>query len=230
MSLPCRTMGAGPESGGEYKDMARYTEAYCRLCRRNGTKLMLKGERCFTDKCAMDRRSGPPGAHAGGRRRSKQSERGAQLMEKQKAKHTYGMYERQFRRFFDEATRMSGITGKNLLVLLESRLDNVVFRLGFADSRSQARQLVRHGHIKLNGHRNNVPSCLVKAGDIIEWRKASTRQEYYKTLVAKIEDKNIPAWLSLDKSSMSGKVLKLPGIDEIRTNFNEKAIVEWYSR
>lgn len=210
--------------------MARYIEAYCRICRRNGTKLMLKGERCFTEKCAMDRRSGPPGAHAGGRRRSKQSERGAQLMEKQKAKHSYGMYERQFKRFFDEATRMPGITGENLLNLLERRLDNVVFRLGFGDSRSQARQIVRHGHIKLNGRRTNVPSCLVKAGDVIEWRKESTKNEYYKTLVEKIEDKDVPAWLSLDKGSMSGKVLTLPASGEIRTNFDEKAIVEWYSR
>jgi len=175
-------MDADLGSAGEYKDMARYIEAYCRICRRNGTKLMLKGERCFTEKCAMDRRSGPPGAHAGSRRRSKQSERGAQLMEKQKAKHSYGMYERQFKRFFEEATRMPGITGDNLLNLLERRLDNVVFRLGFGDSRSQARQLVRHGHIKLNGRRNNVPSCLVKAGDIIEWRKESTKTEYYKHL------------------------------------------------
>lgn len=210
--------------------MARYIEAYCRICRRNGTKLMLKGERCFTEKCAMDRRSGPPGAHAGSRRRSKQSERGAQLMEKQKAKHSYGIYERQFRRFFDEATRMPGITGENLLSLLERRLDNVVFRLGFGDSRSQARQIVRHGHIKLNGRRTNVPSCLVKAGDVIEWRKESTKNEYYKTLVEKIEDKDVPAWLSLDKGSMSGKVLTLPTSGEIRTNFDEKAIVEWYSR
>lgn len=210
--------------------MARYIEAYCRICRRNGTKLMLKGERCFTEKCAMDRRSGPPGAHAGGKRRAKQSERGVQLMEKQKAKHTYGMYERQFRRFFDEATRMPGITGENLLSLLERRLDNVVFRLGFGDSRSQARQIVRHGHIMLNGRRTNVPSCLVKAGDVIEWRKESTKNEYYKTLVEKIEDKDVPAWLSLDKGSMSGKVLALPTIGEIRTNFDEKAIVEWYSR
>ena len=210
--------------------MARYIEAYCRICRRNGTKLMLKGERCFTEKCAMDRRSGPPGAHAGGKRRSKQSERGAQLMEKQKAKRSYGMYERQFRRFFDEASRMPGITGENLLNLLERRLDNVIFRLGFGDSRSQSRQIVRHGHIKLNGRRTNVPSCLVKAGDVIEWRKESTKNEYYKTLVEKIEDKDVPSWLSLDKGSMSGKVLTLPASGEIRTNFDEKAIVEWYSR
>lgn len=210
--------------------MARYIEAYCRICRRNGTKLMLKGERCFTEKCAMDRRSGPPGAHAGGKRRAKQSERGAQLMEKQKARHSYGMFERQFKRIFDEAARLPGITGENLLILLERRLDNVVFRLGFGDSRSQSRQIVRHGHIRLNGRRTNVPSCLVKAGDVIEWRKESTKNEYYKILVEKIEDKDIPSWLTLDKGSMSGKVMSLPASGEIRTNFDEKAIVEWYSR
>jgi small subunit ribosomal protein S4 len=214
--------------------MARYIDAYCRICRRNGTKLMLKGARCFTEKCALDRRSGPPGVHSGGKgtgkRRSKQSERGAQLMEKQKARHSYGMFEKQFRRFFDEAARMPGITGENLLILLERRLDNVIFRLGFGDSRSQTRQIVRHGHIKLNGRKTNVPSCLVKAGDVIEWRKESTKSEYYKILIEKIEDKDVPTWLSLDKGSMSGKVVSLPGTGEIRTNFDEKAIVEWYSR
>jgi small subunit ribosomal protein S4 len=212
--------------------MARYTEAYCRLCRRTGTKLMLKGQRCFGEKCAIERRNTPPGPHSSGRgkRRSKVSDHGIQLMEKQKAKYTYGTYERQFRRFFDEASRLPGIKGSNLLALLERRLDNVVFRLGFADSRSQARQIVRHGHIKLNGRKTNVPSCLVKADDIIEWRKESTKSEYYKILVEKIEDKNIPAWLSLEKESMVGKVLALPAAQEIRTNFNEKAIVEFYSR
>jgi len=210
--------------------MARYTEAYCRLCRRTGTKLMLKGERCFTEKCALDRRNTPPGPHSGGRRRRKVSDRGLQLMEKQKAKYSYGVMERQFRRFFEEASRMPGITGENLLALLERRLDNVVFRLGFADSRSQARQIVRHGHFRLNGRKTNVPSCLVKAGDLIEWRKESTKSEYYKILVEKIEDKDIPSWLSLDKASMIGNVLTLPTREEIRTNFNEKAIVEYYSR
>jgi len=151
-------------------------------------------------------------------------------MEKQKAKYSYGVMERQFRRFFEEASRMPGITGENLLALLERRLDNVVFRLGFADSRSQARQIVRHGHFKLNGRKTNVPSCLVKAGDLIEWRKESTKSEYYKILVEKIEDKDIPSWLSLDKASMIGNVLSLPTREEIRTNFNEKAIVEYYSR
>jgi len=210
--------------------MARYIEAYCRICRRNGTKLMLKGERCFTEKCAMERRSGPPGVHGASKRRAKQSERGIQLIEKQKAKYTYGMFERQFRRFFNEAARMPGITGENLLILLERRLDNVVFRLGFADSRSQARQLVRHGHIKLNGRKTNIPSCLVKAGDIVEWRKESTKTEYYKTLIEKIEDKDIPEWLELDKNTLLGRVLRLPAGEEIKTNFDEKAIVEWYSR
>ena len=213
-------------------EMARYIEAYCRLCRRTGTKLMLKGERCFTEKCALERRNTPPGPHGTGRgkRRSKVSDRGLQLMEKQKAKYTYGTFERQFRRFFGEASRMQGVTGANLLVLLERRLDNVVFRLGFADSRSQARQIVRHGHIKLNGRRTDVPSCLVKAGDLVEWRKESSKSEYYKVLVEKIEDKDVPSWLSLDKGNMTGKIISLPGVDEIKTNFNEKAIVEWYSR
>jgi small subunit ribosomal protein S4 len=212
--------------------MARYIEPYCRLCRRTGGKLMLKGERCFSEKCAIERRNTPPGPHGTGRgkRRAKVSERGLQLMEKQKAKYTYGTFERQFRRFFDEASRMQGITGANLLVLLERRLDNVVFRLGFADSRSQARQVVRHGHIRLNGHRTDVPSCLVKAGDMVEWRKESTKSEFYKVLVEKIEDKDVPAWLSLDKANMAGKVMSLPAAEEIKTNFNEKAIVEWYSR
>jgi len=193
---------------------------------------MLKGERCFTEKCALERRNTPPGPHANtkGKRRKKVSDRGIQLMEKQKAKYTYGTLERQFKRFFGEASRMSGITGVNLLVLLERRLDNVVFRLGFADSRSQARQIVRHGHVRLNGHRTDIPSCLVKAGDLVEWRKESAKNEYYKVLVEKIEDKNVPAWLSLDKGNMTGKVISLPGADEIKTNFDEKAIVEWYSR
>jgi len=193
---------------------------------------MLKGERCFTGKCALERRNTPPGPHATGKgkRRAKVSELGLQLMEKQKAKYTYGMLEKQFRRFFGEASRMSGMKGANLLVLLERRLDNVVFRLGFADSHSQARQIVRHGHIRLNGRRTDVPSCLVKAGDLIEWRKESAKNEYYKVLVEKIEDKNVPAWLSLDKANMSGTVISLPGVVDIKTNFNEQAIVEWYSR
>ena len=211
--------------------MARYIEAYCRLCRRTGTKLMLKGERCFTAKCALERRDTPPGPHASGRkRRPKVTELGMQLMEKQKAKYTYGTLERQFHRFFEEASRAQGITGENLVVLLERRLDNVVFRLGFADSRSQARQVVRHGHIRLNGRRTDVPSCLVKMGDVIEWRKESAQNEYYKTLIEKIEDKDVPAWLSLEKENMTGRVLSLPASGEIKTNFNEKAIVEFYSR
>ena len=210
--------------------MARYTEANCRLCRRTGTKLMLKGERCFSEKCALDRRNNPPGPHVGGRRRRKLSDRGIQLMEKQKAKYTYGMLERQFRRFFTEASRMQGITGENLICLLEKRLDNVVFRLGFADSRSQARQIIRHGHLKLNGRKTDIPSCMVKAGDTISWRKESTKNEYYKVLVETIEDKNVPEWLSLNKANMIGRVVALPPVQEMTTNFDEKAIVEYYSR
>jgi small subunit ribosomal protein S4 len=210
--------------------MARYIDAYCRLCRRTGTKLMLKGERCFTEKCALERRNIPPGFHSTGKRRGKISDRGAQLTEKQKAKYTYGLLERQFRRFFEEAGRMPGITGENLLILLERRLDNVVFRLGFADSRSQARQIVRHGHFKLNGRKTNIPSCLVKLGDVIEWRKESTKSEYYKILVERIEDKDVPIWLSLDKGNMVGKAISLPSREDIKTNFDEKAIVEYYSR
>lgn len=210
--------------------MARYSAASCRLCRRTGTKLMLKGERCFTEKCALERRNVPPGFHSAGKRRSKISDRGAQLMEKQKAKYTYGLLERQFRHLFEEAGRMPGITGENLLVLLERRLDNVVFRLGFADSRSQARQIVRHGHLKLNGRKTDIPSCLVKPGDVIQWRKESTKSEYYKVLVEKIEDSNMPAWLSVDKENMIGRVISLPLPEDIKINFNEKAIVEYYSR
>ena len=210
--------------------MARYIDAYCRLCRRTGTKLMLKGERCFTEKCALERRNVPPGFHSTGKRRGKISDRGAQLLEKQKARYTYGLLERQFRRFFEEAGRMPGIIGENLLVLLEKRLDNVIFRLGFADSRSQARQIVRHGHFRLNGRKTNIPSCLVKPGDVIEWRKASTKSEYYKIFVERIEDKDVPVWLSLDKESMVGRVVSLPSREDIKTNFDEKAIVEYYSR
>ena len=210
--------------------MARYTEAVCRLCRRVGDKLMLKGERCFTSKCAMERRSVPPGYRSTSRRPGKKSDRGLQLLEKQKARYTYGILERQFRKFFAEAERIPGITGENLLVLLERRLDNVVYRLGFASSRSQARQLVRHGHFLLNGRKTDIPSCLVRAGDIIAWREGSTRTEYYKRLVEEIDDKVIPGWLNLDRQKLVGRVLALPTSGDIEVKFDEKAIVEYYSR
>jgi small subunit ribosomal protein S4 len=208
--------------------MARYTDAVCRLCRRSGEKLMLKGERCFGPKCAIERRAKPPGQQPMRRRRL--SDRGVQLREKQKARYSYGVLERQFRRFFSQAERQAGITGENLLVLLERRLDNVVYRLGFADSRAQARQLVQHGHILLNGRKNNKPSALVKEGDTISWKESSTRSEYYKQLLASIESKVIPNWLSLDMEKLTGRVISLPIPDEIEAKVEWQSIVEYYSR
>jgi small subunit ribosomal protein S4 len=210
--------------------MARYTGPVCRLCRRFGEKLMLKGERCSTPKCPLEKRNTHPGEHSSARRRGRISERGLQLREKQKVRFSYGVLERQFRRVFAEAKESPGATGENLLILLERRLDNVVYRLGFADSRAQARQIVRHGHIMVNGRKTNTPSFLVKAGDIIKWREASTKTEYYKRVAEEVEEKVIPSWLSVDKESMTGRVLNLPSKDDIEAGFNEKAIVEYYSR
>jgi len=222
-------MAAVREGGEEYK-MARYTGPVCRLCRRFGDKLMLKGERCSTPKCPLEKRSTPPGRRPVARWRSRISERGIQLREKQKLRFSYGILERQFRRFFAEWKKGSGTTGENLLVLLERRLDNVVYRLGFADSRAQARQIVRHGHIMVNDRKTDIPSFLVKSGDVIKWREASKKTEYYKRVAEEVEEKVIPDWLSLDKESMTGRVLNLPGKDDIELGFNQKAIVEYYSR
>lgn len=222
--------------------MARYIDAKCRLCRRVGDKLMLKGDRCPSSKCAMEPRKkgkdsrdtvqpAPPGQQGGSRKRSKKmSDRGLQLREKQKARHIYGVFERQFRKTFAEAERLEGITGDNLVILMESRLDNIVYRLGFADSRAQARQLVRHGHILVNGRKTDVPSFLVKSGDEISWRAGSTKTEYYKVVVEAIADKVIPAWLQLDAKNMVGKVLALPKREDIEVKFSGKDIVEYYSR
>lgn len=207
--------------------MARYTAAVCRLCRRNGEKLMLKGSKCIT-KCTLDKKPRPPGPPPARRRRI--SDRGNQLREKQKLRYSYGILEKQFRRFFAEAERLPGVTGKNLLVLLERRLDNVTYRLGFADSRAQARQLVQHGHIMLNGHKTDIPSCLVKEGDVINWREASTKTEYYKQLVQDIESKTIAGWLSLDKQKLVGQVSSLPTPDDMEAKFEVAAVVEYYSR
>jgi small subunit ribosomal protein S4 len=209
--------------------MARYTGAVCRLCRRSGEKLLLKGSRCFTPKCAIDKRPKPPGQQTS-RRRRRFSDRALQLREKQKARYTYGTLEKQFRKTFKQSERQAGITGENLLVLLERRLDNVVYRLGFADSRSQARQLVRHGHIVLNGRKTNIPSCLVKEGDTIGWRENSQKSEYYKQLVEDIESKTVLNWLSLDRQNLVGQVLTMPTPEEIDARFDGKAIVEYYSR
>jgi len=207
--------------------MARYTASVCRLCRRSGEKLALKGNRCLTPKCALDRRGKPQGRQ-GSRRRV--SDRAVQLREKQKARYTYGLLEKQFRRLFTQAENQTGITGENLLVLLERRLDNIVYRLGFADSRSQARQLVQHGHIMLNGHKTDIPSCLVKEGDTITWKEISTKTEYYKQLAQNIESKSVLSWLSLDKQNLVGQVLSLPTPDDIDAKFDGKTIVEYYSR
>ena len=208
--------------------MARYTGAVCRLCRRSGEKLFIKGSRCFTPKCGIDKRPKPPGQQPSRRRRF--SDRALPLREKQKARYTYGTLERQFRGIFTRAERQAGITGDNLLVLLERRLDNVVYRLGFADSRSQARQLVQHGHIVLNERKTNIPSCLVKEGDTISWREGSHKTEYYKQLGQTIEAKTVLNWLSLDRQSLVGQVMSLPTPEEIDARFDGKAIVEYYSR
>ena len=207
--------------------MARYTASVCRLCRRSGEKLALKGSRCLTPKCALDRRSKPTGRRVSRRRLS---DRAVQLREKQKARYTYGILEKQFRRLFAQAEKQPGITGKNLLVLLERRLDNIVYRLGFADSRSQARQLVQHGHIMLNGHKTDIPSCLIKEGDTITWKEISTKTEYYKQLTQSIESKSVLSWLSLDRQNLVGQVLSLPTPDDIDAKFDGKTIVEYYSR
>ncbi len=207
--------------------MARYIGPACRVCRRVGEKLMIRGGRCLTPKCGLERRGKPPGQSTGRRRLS---DRGTQLREKQKARYTYGILERQFKRFFEMAERQGGVTGDNLLVLLERRLDNVVYRLGFADSIPQARQIVQHGHIMLNGHRADIPSMIVKEGDAISWRPGSTKTEYYKQMAQSIESKAVPNWLSLDRQNLAGRVVSLPTPDEIQVTFSAKSIVEYYSR
>jgi len=209
--------------------MARYTGAVCRLCRRNGEKLLLKGSRCFTPKCAVDKRPKAPGQGTG-RRRRRFSDRALQLREKQKARYTYGTLERQFKKTFRLAEKQTGITGENLLVLLERRLDNVVYRLGFADSRPQARQLVRHGHIMLNGHKTNIPSAFVKEGDTVSWREGSQKTDYFKQLVQDIESKTVLNWLSLDRQTLTGQILSLPTPDQVDAKFDGKAVIEYYSR
>jgi len=210
--------------------MARYTGAVCRLCRRSGEKLLLKGSRCFTPKCAVDKRPKAPGLAGGSRRRRRFSDRALQLREKQKARYTYGTLERQFKKTFREAERQTGITGENLLVLLERRLDNVVYRLGFADSRPQARQLVRHGHITVNGRKANIPSSLIKEGDTITWREGSQKTEYFKQLAGVIESKTVLNWLSLDRTTLTGQILSLPTPDQVDARFDGKAVIEYYSR
>jgi small subunit ribosomal protein S4 len=191
-------------------------------------KLFLKGERCFTPKCAVERRPTPPGDH--GQRRRKVSEYGEHLKEKQKARAIYGVLERQFRKHFVEAQRRPGATGENMLRLLETRLDNVVYRLGFADSRNQARQLVTHGHIQVNGRRTDIASSLVRPGDVVSVSPRARQTEYFKIVGETLEKKTVPRWLELDPVQLSGKVLDNPSRQEIETNVNEQLIVEFYSR
>jgi len=209
--------------------MARYTGPVCHLCRYLGEKLMLKGEKCSTPKCPLEKKNVSPGRRSPTWRR-KVSDYGLRLREKQKVRFSYGVLERQFRRVFAQAKKNPGASEESLFILLERRLDNVVYRLGFADSRAQARQIVRHGHILVNGHRTDIPSFLVKSGDAIQWREASTKTEYYKTIVEKVKRKVTPGWLSLDEERMTGSVLTLPGKDDIEAKFNGKAIIEYYSR
>lgn len=206
--------------------MARYTDANCRLCRREGQKLFLKGDRCYSSKCAIDRRAYAPGQHGQGR--SKVSDYGLQLREKQKAKRFYGLQETQFRNLFDKAARKAGITGENLLILLETRLDNVVFRLGFASSRKEARQLVNHGHFQVNGRKVDIPSYTVKPGDIIKVKEKSTNSPKFK----EVKDMSItvPAWVTVDVEKLEGKILSVPTREEIDTPVAEHLIVELYSK
>jgi len=208
--------------------MARYTGPACRLCRRIGEKLFLKGERCFTPKCAVDRRRRPPGDHIPRRRRV--SDRGIQLREKQKARFTYGILERQFRRYFEEAKRRPEITGQYLIQLLERRLDNVVFRLGFADSRDQARQWVLHRHFLVNGRIVNIPSFRVKPGDVIQWKESSTKTRAYEQATEGLPKRPIPGWLDLDVNAVKGSVQHLPKPEEVESNIETRLVVEHYSR
>ncbi|MCF8565982.1 30S ribosomal protein S4 [Alicyclobacillus tolerans] len=208
--------------------MARYTGPVCRLCRREGVKLYLKGERCFTAKCAIDKRPFAPGQHGQGRRRN--SEYGLQLREKQKARRFYGVLEKQFGSYYEDAARRQGVTGENLLQILESRLDNVVYRLGFAASRPEARQLVRHGHFTVNGRRVDIPSYLVKPGDVISIREKSQQVSRIKDLVEAAQGKTVVPWMELDLASFSGKVIRVPARDEIDVPVAEQMIVEHYSR
>jgi small subunit ribosomal protein S4 len=207
--------------------MARYLGSTCHLCRRCGEKLLLKGNRCMTPKCALERKHK---TSMGRGRRRRVSERGIQLTEKQKARATYGMFEKQFSRFFYHALKQPGITGDNLKVMLERRLDNVVYRLGFADSRAQARQLVLHGHIMVNGRRVNIASYLVDEGDTVACRESSIKREYFKKLAEEIKSKTIPSWLTLDRAKLVGQVVTLPVPDESIAKFDGKSIVEYYSR
>ncbi|MBI5663769.1 MAG: 30S ribosomal protein S4 [Nitrospirae bacterium] len=208
--------------------MARYRDALCRLCRRESEKLFLKGDRCYTDKCGVERRKYPPGQH--GQRRRKLSDYALQLREKQKAKEIYGVLEDQFKRYFYMANKKKGITGSYLLQLLECRLDNVVYRLGFASNRRQARQLVLHGHVTVNGKRFNIPSGLIRPGDLIGLNDVSKKIVVIEENISKMEHRGLPAWLEMDINELKGKILHYPSRDEIDLPVQEQLIVELYSK
>ena len=208
--------------------MARYTDSVCRLCRRENLKLFLKGERCYTDKCAIERRNYPPGQHGQGR--PKFSEYSIQLREKQKVKRIYGLLEKQFRRTFAEANRTRGITGETLLTLLERRLDNVTYRLGFASSRAEARTLVRHGHLLVNGRKTNIPSYTVRAGDVISVKEQSRQLGRVVSAMEGVQRRGVPDWAELDREAISGRIKTLPSRGDITMPINEKLIVELYSK
>ncbi len=208
--------------------MARYTESKCRICRREGTKLFLKGDRCYTDKCAYERRAYPPGEH--GRARKKSSDYAIQLREKQKVRRMYGLLEGQFRKYFEIADARKGATGENLLELLERRLDNVVYRLGFANSRVQARQLVRHGHITVSGRRVNIPSFIVKVGDVVAVAEKSRKMLLFQEAQEVLARRGAPGWVDVNGSEFKGEVKALPVRDDITFPINEQLIVELYSK
>jgi small subunit ribosomal protein S4 len=208
--------------------VARYTGAVCRLCRREGLKLFLKGERCYTDKCAIERRNYPPGEH--GQARPKFSEYSIQLREKQKLRRMYGILEGQFRRYFEMADRAKGVTGETLLQLLERRLDNIVYRVGFSTSRSEARQLVRHGHFEVNGRKVNIPSYLVRAGDVVAVREGSRKVARIQESIELAQRRGVPDWLEVTPEAFSGKVKTLPQRSDLTMPINEKLVVELYSK
>jgi small subunit ribosomal protein S4 len=209
--------------------MARYTGPSCRQCRREGVKLFLKGDRCFSDKCAIARRNIIPGQHGTGRRMMIK-EYGMQLREKQKAKRYYGILEKQFRNYFKKADAKEGMTGENLLVLIERRLDNVVYRMGLAESRTEARQLVRHGHFIINGNKANVPSMLVKPGDVVVVKASSKSAPKFKALAENLEGKLNPKWLTVDKANLSATVATMPAREDVDFEIQEHLIVELYSK
>jgi small subunit ribosomal protein S4 len=208
--------------------MARYTDPVCRICRREGLKLFLKGSRCYSRKCSFERRSTPPGMNT--QRRRKVSEFGIQLREKQKVRKTYSVLEKQFRNYFEKAEQRKGMTGENLLRLLEMRLDNVVYRMGLARSRAEARQLVTHGHFTVNGRPTNIPSYGTKTGDRVEVRESRRGREYFKTAAETVKAAQIPDWVSVDAAKLSGSILSEPAREQMPMEFNEQLVVEFYSR